>query len=57
MKIYQNQNSKQIIVSKDELSVEGFVELIANTTDAAQEKHVPVYEVRCRIYDLLFAKK
>ena len=47
IKIYQNQENKQIIVSKEELNLGGWVELIANTTDAAQEKHVPVYEVRC----------
>ena len=47
IKIYQNQENKQVIVSKEELNLGGWVELNANTTDAAQEKHVPVYEVRC----------
>ena len=47
MRIYQCEKCKKVIVSKDELKLDGWVELIANTTDAAQEKHVPVYEVKC----------
>ena len=47
IRIYQCEQCKKVIVSKDELRLDGWVELIANTTDAAQEKHVPVYEVRC----------
>lgn len=47
MKIYQCEECKKIIVGNDELKLEGWKELIANTTDAAQEKHVPVYEVKC----------
>ena len=47
MKIYQCVECKKVIVSDVELKLDGWKELIANTTDAAQEKHVPVYEVKC----------
>jgi superoxide reductase len=36
-----------VILSKNELQLDGYKELIAGSTDAAQEKHVPVYEKKC----------
>lgn len=47
VKIYQCEKCKKVIVSKDELHLDGWVELRAGVTDAAQEKHVPVYAVKC----------
>ena len=37
-----------MILSKEELKLEGWTELIAGSTDAAQEKHVPVVEKKCK---------
>ena len=45
MKIYQCENCKKTIISKDAIEVCGWKELIADSTDAAQEKHVPVVSV------------
>ena len=42
MKFYQCEQCKKVILSKEELKLEGWKELIAGSTDAAQEKHVPV---------------
>ena len=47
MKFYQCEKCSKIIASKDELALEGWKELIAGSTDAAQEKHVPVAEKKC----------
>ena len=47
MKIYQCEACKKVIITKDELNLEGWREIKAGETDAAQEKHVPVYEVKC----------
>jgi superoxide reductase len=47
MKVYQNVENKKIIVSNEELNIEGWREVKAGEVDAAQEKHVPVYEVKC----------
>lgn len=47
MKFYQCDACQKIIVSKEELNLPGLTEVIAGSTDAAQEKHVPVYEKRC----------
>ena len=44
MKFYQCEECKKIIVTKDELKLDGWKELIAGSTDAAVEKHVPVVE-------------
>ena len=41
LKVYQNESGKTLI-SKEALSLDGWKELIAGSTDAAQEKHVPV---------------
>ena len=48
LKVYQNENGKTLI-SKEELNLEGWKELIAGSTDAAQEKHVPVVEKKCKM--------
>ena len=45
LKIYQCEACKKTLVSKVEVKVEGWKELIAGSTDAAQEKHVPVVNV------------
>ena len=48
MKVYQCKECKKTIISKDGLQLEGWVELIAGSTDAAQEKHVPVVTKKCK---------
>ncbi|MBQ4053937.1 MAG: desulfoferrodoxin [Clostridia bacterium] len=48
MKIYQCKECKKVLVSKEELKLDGWVELIAGTTDAAVEKHVPVVTKKCK---------
>ena len=48
LKIYQRENGNETVVSKAELKVEGWKELIAGSTDAAQEKHVPVVTKKCK---------
>ena len=45
MKVYQCEGCKKTVISKTELKLEGWKELIAGSTDAAQEKHVPVVTV------------
>lgn len=47
MKFYQCEQCGKVIISKDELKLEGWKELVAGATDAAQEKHVPVVEKKC----------
>ena len=47
MKIYQCKECKKIIVANKEVNLDGWEELQAGVTDAAQEKHVPVYQVKC----------
>lgn len=47
MRVYQNQENKKVIITNEEFTLEGWKEVLAGTTDAAQEKHVPVYEVKC----------
>lgn len=42
MKVYQCEECKKTIISKTALTLSGWKELIAGSTDAAQEKHVPV---------------
>ena len=42
VKFYQNEETKAIFVSLSGEVCPGLKELTANTTDAAQEKHVPV---------------
>ena len=48
LKFYQCEKCKKVIISREELKLEGFVELIADSTDAAQEKHVPVVSKKCK---------
>lgn len=48
MKVYQCENCKKTVVSKTELQLEGWKELIAGSTDAAMEKHVPVVTKKCK---------
>ena len=48
LKIYQCENCKKVVISKEELKLEGWKELIAGSTDAAQEKHVPVVTKKCK---------
>ena len=47
LKFYQNKNDKtNFIVSNGDLVKDGdYIELKANSVDAAVEKHVPVYEI------------
>ncbi len=47
LKIYYCEESKKTIISKEELNLAGFAELVAGSTDAAQEKHVPVVTKKC----------
>ena len=48
LKFYQCNACKKVIISKEELKLEGWSEVIAGSTDAAQEKHVPVVEKKCK---------
>ncbi len=48
MKVYQCEKCKKTVISKEELKLEGFNELVAGSTDAAQEKHVPVVTKKCK---------
>ena len=48
LRVYQCEKCKKTLVSKDELKLQGWVELIAGSTDAAVEKHVPVVTKKCK---------
>ena len=48
MKVYQCENCKKTMITKDEVKLDGWVELIPCSTDAAQEKHVPVVTKKCK---------
>ena len=48
MKVYQCEQCKTTVISRDELKLEGWKELMAGSTDAAQEKHVPVVSKKCK---------
>ena len=48
LRVYQCEKCKKTIVTKDELKLDGWVELVAGSTDAAQEKHVPVVTKKCK---------
>ena len=49
MFFYQCKKCGKVIISKTELkALEGFEELKAGVTDAAQEKHVPVVTKKCK---------
>ncbi len=47
MKMYECEKCGKVIVTNEEVQVEGWRELVAGEKDAAKEKHVPVYEVKC----------
>lgn len=48
LKVYQCEKCKKTVISKEELKLEGLVEIIADSTDAAQEKHVPIVSKKCK---------
>ena len=49
LKVYQCEKCEKTIVSNKELKeIVGWKELIAGSTDAAQEKHVPVVTKKCK---------
>ena len=48
LRVYQCENCKKTVVSKAELVLEGWKELVAGSTDAAQEKHLPVVTKKCK---------
>lgn len=48
MKVYQCEKCKKVILSKEEVKLDGWVELVACSTDAAVEKHVPVVTKKCK---------
>ena len=48
LKVYQCEQSGKTLISKVELHLDGWKELIAGSTDAAQEKHVPVVTKKCK---------
>ena len=48
LKVYQCEQCKKTVVSDTELKLEGFVELIADSVDAAKEKHVPIVTKKCK---------
>lgn len=47
MKMYECEKCGKVIVTNEEVKVEHWRELVAGEKDAAKEKHVPVYEVKC----------
>jgi superoxide reductase len=54
MNIYINKETKNIIFSKsDELKLEGYTLLKANTVDAALEKHVPSVSINNNVLDVV----
>ncbi|MBQ8284047.1 MAG: desulfoferrodoxin [Clostridia bacterium] len=48
LRVYQCEKCNKTVISKEELKLEGWKELIAGSTDAAQEKHVPVVTKKCK---------
>lgn len=48
LKVYQCEKCNKTIVSKEALNLAGWKELIAGSTDAAQEKHVPAVTKKCK---------
>ena len=48
LKVYQCEKCGKTVISKEEVKLEGWKELIAGSTDAAQEKHVPVVTKKCK---------
>ncbi len=49
LKVYQCEKCGKTLISKTELKeLQGFQELVACSTDAAKEKHVPVVSKKCK---------
>ena len=48
LRVYKCENCNKTVVSKVELKLEGWKELIAGSVDAAKEKHVPVVTKKCK---------
>ena len=48
LKVYQCEECKKTVISKEELNVNGYVELVAGSVEAAQEKHVPIVTKKCK---------
>ena len=48
MKVYINRENGKTIISKEAVQLQGFEELIASSTDASKEKHVPVVTKKCK---------
>ena len=48
LKFYQCEKCKKVIITKEDCVLEGWKELIACSTDAAKEKHVPVVTKKCK---------
>ena len=48
LKVYKCKNCNKTVVSKTELALEGWEELVAGSVDAAKEKHVPVVTKKCK---------
>ncbi len=42
LKFYQCEKCKKVIITKEDCKLDGWKELVACSTDAAKEKHVPV---------------
>ncbi len=48
LKVYQCEKCGKTMISTEALQLEGWKELIACSTDAAKEKHVPVVTKKCK---------
>lgn len=48
LKVYQCESCGKTIVTKDELHLEGWKELVAGSSDGAVEKHVPLVTKKCK---------
>ncbi len=48
LKVYQCKECKKTVISKTELKLDGYEEVVAGSVDAAQEKHVPVVTKKCK---------
>ncbi len=48
LRVYQCEKCKKTVITKDAWTCDGWVELVAGSTDAAQEKHVPVVTKKCK---------
>lgn len=42
LKFYQCEKCRKVLITTDELALDGWKELIAGTTEGAKEKHIPV---------------